>query len=166
MIRDHRAQSAVWGLLALLVLIALAAGLVDLYRLYAARNWGYALAQEAALMGASIGRDFSAVTAGEPVGLDEGIASGQAQQIVQAAMADRGLTDYQLDVRVLPDPAGGSIPGFPPRPVRLGPSLGEWHSDEPAVGVYLSFPVKWLLLGQIGVVEKSVSVFAAAGVGQ
>ena len=63
MIRDRRAQSAVWGFLAMMVFIAVASGLVDIYRLYAARNWAYAVAQEAAMAGASQGRDWSAISA-------------------------------------------------------------------------------------------------------
>jgi hypothetical protein len=37
-IGDRRAQSVVWGFLSMMVFIALAAGLVDIYRLFAARN--------------------------------------------------------------------------------------------------------------------------------
>lgn len=57
MIQDRKAQSVVWGFLAMLVFVAVAAGLVDIYRLYAARNWAYGVAQEAAMAGASRGRD-------------------------------------------------------------------------------------------------------------
>ena len=48
MIIERKAQSAVWGLLSILVLVVIAGGLVDIYRLYAARNWAYSVAQEAA----------------------------------------------------------------------------------------------------------------------
>ncbi len=61
MIIERKAQSAVWGLLSILVLVVIAGGLVDIYRLYAARNWAYSVAQEAALAGASRGRDWDAV---------------------------------------------------------------------------------------------------------
>jgi len=60
-IGDRRAQSVVWGFLSMLVFIALAAGLVDIYRLFAARNWAYTVAQEAAMAGASRGRDWSSL---------------------------------------------------------------------------------------------------------
>ena len=56
MISERKGQTALWGFLAMLVLIAIASGLVDIYRLYAARNWAYSAAQEAALTGASRGR--------------------------------------------------------------------------------------------------------------
>ena len=52
MIFERKAQSAVWGLLTILILVVIAGGLVDIYRLYAARNWAYSVAQEAALAGA------------------------------------------------------------------------------------------------------------------
>ena len=58
MVTERKAQSAVWGLLSILVLVVIAGGLVDIYRLYAARNWAYSVAQEAALAGASRGRDW------------------------------------------------------------------------------------------------------------
>lgn len=166
MIQDRKGQTAAWGFLAMLVFIAISAGLVDVYRLYAARNWGYRVVQEAALIGASKGRDWAAITSSGHIRLLESTARNEAVQRVQAEMAARGIATYQLDVRVLSETTGGTLPGFPPRPVRLGQRLGAWSSNEPAVGVYLSFPVEWLLLDRIGVVEKNVSVFAAAGVAQ
>ena len=48
MIQDRKGQSAVWGFLTMMAFIAIASGLVDIYRLYTARNWAYAVAQEAA----------------------------------------------------------------------------------------------------------------------
>jgi hypothetical protein len=163
---DRKAQSAVWGLLSTLVLIAIASGLVDMYRLYAARNWAYAVAQEAAMAGASRGRDWSAVTAGGQIQLNATIAKAEAEQIIAAEMSARGIAGYQMDVRVLPDPSGGGIAGYPPRPVRLGTGLGDWNSNEPAVGVYLEVPVNWLLLDRLNISLKTVRVFAAAGVAQ
>lgn len=166
MILERRAQTAVWGLLAFMVFIAIGSGLVDIYRLYAARNWGYSVAQEAALVSTSKGRDWDAITSGGQIRLVESVARDEAVRLVQAEMMERGIKNFTLDVRVLPDTNGGSISGYPPRPVRLGQSLGAWNSDEPAVGIYLSFPVEYVLLDRIGVVEKSVFVFASAGVGQ
>jgi len=66
----------------------------------------------------------------------------------------------------LPDADGGSVSGYPPEKVRLGEGLGNWNSNEPAVGVYLEVPVNWLLLDQLNIQEKIVHVFAAAGVAQ
>lgn len=164
MIQDRKGQAAAWGFLAMLVFIAISAGLVDLYRLYEARNWGYRMAQEAALTGASKGRDWAAILSTGQIRLQENAARDEAVRLAQAELAARGISTFLLDVRVLPEMTGGTISAYPPRPVRLGHGLGNWTSNEPAVGVYLSFPVDWLLLDRIGVVNKNVSVFAAAGV--
>lgn len=166
MISERKAQSAVIGLLFILVLIMIASGLVDIYRLYAARNWAYQVAQEAALAGASRGRDWSSVIATGKIRLDGETAVQEAQAIVQNEMNSRQIVGYNVDIRALPEPNGGTIPGYPPQPVRLGNGRGEWSSDEPAVGVYLTMPVNWLLLDHLGIVGKSVAVFAAAGVAQ
>jgi hypothetical protein len=166
MVTDRKAQSAVWGLLSILVLVILAGGLVDIYRLYAARNWAYSVAQEAALAGASRGREWNGIFTDGTVRLDEDVASEAAQQIVQSAMQIRGITGYQVLIYVLPEPTGGTIAGFPPRPVRLGEGLRDWSSDEPAVGVYLEVPVQWTILSSFGIDQKEVRVFAAAGVAQ
>lgn len=166
MISDRKAQSAVIGLIFVLVLITIASGLVDIYRLYAARNWAYQVAQEAALAGASRGRDWNSITAGDEMRLNADIAISEAQEIVQVEMDSRQIVGYSMDIRVLPEPNGGTISGFPPRSVRLGTSRGDWNSDEPAVGIYLTMPVSWLMLDRLGIVGKSVSVFAAAGVAQ
>lgn len=163
---DTRAQTAAWGLLIILTLIVIASGLVDVYSLYAARNWAYSVAQEAALTGASKGRDWSSLTSGSGIKLNSSTAKTEAQNLVIAAMNRRGIPTYSLDVRILPDPTGGSIAGYPPSPVRLGSSLGNWSSSEPAVGVYLEVPVRWMLLDLFAVQTKTVKVFASAGVSQ
>lgn len=166
MIRDRRGQSIVWGFLAMLVFIAVAAGLVDIYRLYAARNWAYTMAQEAAMTGASRGRDWSSLAIDGNIQLDPVLAKDEAQNLITAEMSARGISTYVLDVRVLPDAAGGSVTDYPPRPVRLGPGMGNWTSNEPAVGVYLEVPVSWLMLDMLNTQQKVVRVFAAAGVAQ
>ena len=166
MIFEKKAQSAVIGLLFILVLLTLASGLVDIYRLYAARNWAYQVAQEAALAGVSRGRDWNSISASGEIRLNAETAISEAQYIVQAEMNSRQIVGYSMEVRALPEPNGGTISGFPPRPTRLGIGLGDWSSDEPAVGVYLTMPVSWLLLDRLRIVGKSVSVFAAAGVAQ
>ena len=164
MITQRKAQAVVWGLLATLLFVAIAGALVDIYRLFAARNWAYSVAQEAALAGVSKGRDWSSILTYNEVRLAQSIARTAAENLVAAEMSSRSIRGYSVDVRVLPDPTGGSVPGFPPRPVRLGSGLGNWSSDEPSVGVYLIVPVEWILLDRIGIMEKTVSAFAAAGV--
>ena len=166
MMQDRKGQSAVWGFLTMMTFIAIASGLVDIYRLYTARNWAYAVAQEAAMAGASRGRDWSTFAGGGGIQLNSTTAKDEAERLVAAEMAARGISGYVMDVRVLPDTAGGSISGYPPRPVRLGSGLGSWSSSEPAVGVYLEVPVNWLMLDRINVVTKTVRVFTAAGVAQ
>jgi len=141
-------------------------GLVDIYRLYAARNWAYSVAQEAALAGASRGRDWSAVLNTGFIELDQAVASREAEIVINSAMQARGITGYVASIRVLPDPFGGTVSGFPPRPVRLGEALSDWSSNEPAVGVYLEVPVQWTILNSFGIDLKAVRVFAAAGVAQ
>jgi hypothetical protein len=166
MINEKKAQSAVWGLLSILVLVVLAGGLVDIYRLVAARNWAYSVAQEAALAGASRGRDWNTVLNTGSIQLDEAVATSSAMAVITSAMQARGISRNAVSIRVLPDPYGGTIPGFPPRPVRLGDSLGEWSSPEPAVGVYLEVPLQWTILDMFGIDLKAVRVFASAGVAQ
>ena len=166
MIRDRKAQSVVWGFLAMMVFIAVASGLVDVYRLYAARNWVYSVAQEAAMAGASRGRDWSSITGGGDIRLNAPTAQDEAQRLIAAEMSARGISQYVIDVRVLPDSTGGSIAGFPPRPVRLGSGMGNWSSNEPAVGVYLEVPVSWVMLDMLNSQAKTVRVFASAGVAQ
>ncbi|GAP13215.1 hypothetical protein LARV_00966 [Longilinea arvoryzae] len=164
MIRDRRAQSAVWGFLGMMVFIAIASGLVDIYRLYAARNWAYTVAQEAAMAGASRGRDWSSMLVDGNIRLDPDMSRSQALAVIDSAMSSRGVVLFVNDVRVLPDPGGGVITGYPPQPVRLASGAGNWHSSEPAVGVYLEVPVNWLMLNMLNLNEKTVRVFAAAGV--
>ena len=165
-VRDSTAQSAVWGLLAILILVLVASGLVDIYRLFTVRNWAYTVAQEAAMTGASRGRDWSAVTTSAEIRLDADTAQDDADQIVLAEMNARGISGFTADIRVFPNPGGGEMPDYPPNPVRLGLGRGAWSSNQPAVGVYLSLPVDWLILDHLGVISKTVNVFASAGVAQ
>ena len=98
------------------------------------------------------------------VRLDPDISNAQAQAVIDSAMSSQGVAAYVKDVRILPDPGGGSIAGYPPRPVRMASGAGNWNSSEPAVGVYLEVPVNWLMLDMLNLNEKTVRVFAAAGV--
>jgi hypothetical protein len=164
--QDAKGQAAVWGVLALLLLFLLTAGLVDVYRLVATRTWAYTVAQEAALTGVSKGRSWDMYMITSLVELDETTATENAQQIIQDSMQFRGVEDYHYEIQVLPSAVGGSVPGFPPVPVRLGESLGDWSSEEASVGVYLAVPVDWVLLDLFGIPAKGVQVFAAAGVAQ
>ena len=64
---QERGQIVIAGALLLLILILVAGGLVDVYRLQAIRDWAYRAAEASALNGAAQGRDFSTVyTVGQP----------------------------------------------------------------------------------------------------
>jgi hypothetical protein len=170
MIHDRSAQSAVWGLLLFLVLVLAAGVVVDVYELFAVRNWAYSVAQEAALRGVSRGRDWGTGTipnrgSSPQLTLVAATAHDEALALASVEMSARGIVGYQVDVRVLPNPAGGTISGYPPRTVRLG-GTGDWSSPEPAVGVYLEVPVQLQLLDFLGLGVQSVHVFAAAGIHQ
>ncbi len=166
MVRDRAAQSAVWGLIAILFLVLVASGLVDIYRLYSVRNWAYSVAQEAAMTGASRGRDWSAVKTSAEIRLNADTAQNEANQIVRVELSARGISGYSADIRVLPNPGGGEMPDYPPNPVRLGLGRGSWSSNQPSIGVYLSLPVNWLILDHLGIIPKTVNVFASAGVAE
>jgi len=152
------------------IFIGFAAVMIDVYVLMDARDWGYRSAQQAAMAGVSQGREWGGLTTGSgcvgSISLNETTADESAVDFLEREMGLRGLTDYTYDVRVLPDPSGGSVADFPPRTVRLGDSRGAWSSAEPAVGVYLSFPTTLFLLPFFGMDVSQINVFAAAGVNQ
>ena len=170
--RCERGQVAVQAVLLILLFFLLATALVDVYSMLEARNWGYQVAQQAALAGVSQGRDWNSLatppcTGGPaPIGLVSSTARSGSINILQQEMTLRGISSYSYDVRVLPDYDGGTVSGYPPIPVRLGASRGRWSSAEPAVGVYLSFPVSTFLMSFVGRQTVQINVFASAGVHQ
>ena len=170
---SERGQVTILSLLFLLTFVLLAAALVDIYTIFEARDWGYQVAQQASLAGVSVGRDWSSVTipggscvGPGPVTLKTTTAQNTAVDYLNREMALRGLSTYTYDVRVLPDYEGGSMSGYPPASVRLGRGLGNWSTDEPAVAVYLSFPVSTFLLSLVGRPTVQLHTFASAAVGQ
>ena len=172
--RLERGQVMILAVLFLMIFVFLAAALVDIYAIYEARGWGYQVAQQAALAGASVGRDWSGstrppgggCTGPGPVELDTSAAQNAAVAMMNSEMAQRGLALTAFDIRVLPDYEGGTVAGYPPVPLRLGAGLGNWSSDEPAVGVYLSFPVSTFFMSLVGRSTVPIRVFASASVGQ
>ena len=163
-------QIVVLASILIIIFIGLAAAMIDVYVLLDARNWGYRASQQAALAGVSQGREWGGLTTGTgcvgSLSLNETTAYDAAVDFVQREMDLRGLTTYTYDVRVLPDPSGGSVADFPLRTVRLGSGMGTWTSTEPAVGVYLSFPVTLFLIPVFGLDVSQIYVFAAGGVNQ
>jgi hypothetical protein len=185
----HRGQILVLALIIIFLLFLTATALIDVYNLLEARNWGYRVAQQAALAGASNGRDWTSFqptpdpSADTPTPWAEGdcVPPGKIQLIVgdsldaardmlTAEMTARGFYypgDYSYRIEVIPDPDGGTGPaGFPPGSIRLGPGLSQWTTDAPAVGVYLSFDVHTFLMSIVGRGTVTIHVFAAAEVAQ
>jgi len=163
MIRDRRGQALALGIFLLLVLFMMGSVALDLYYLFETRNWAYGVAQNAALIGASRGRDFENVLTNGAIRIDESVATDTAESIVQAEMEERDFVPsaFALNVRVLPDAAGGMIAGYPPRDVRFGDARGDWSTTEAAVGVYMEVPVEMFILSIFGLDIKHVYVFAA-----
>jgi hypothetical protein len=171
--QDHQCgQVAVAFVVLLILFFLLAAGLVDTYALLEARNWGYQAAEQAALAGVSQGRDWDGLTSPPctggpaPIELVASTAQSAATTVLRQELSLRGIPAYTADIRVLPGYGGGMITGYPPIPVRLGSSRGSWSSPEPAVGVYLSFPVSTFMMSFVGRPTAQINVFAAAGVEQ
>jgi len=163
-------QIAVLIVILAMLFIGLAGALIDVYVLLEARNWAYQAAQQAALVGVSKGREWSGITSDrgclERMTLNEGISRSEAESLLQQEMNLRGITNYDYEVRVLPDAAGGSVSGFPPQTVRLGEGRGGWSMAEPSVGVYLFFPVQTFLMPFFGRPQVQIDVFAAGSIHQ
>ncbi|MBU0494234.1 MAG: hypothetical protein KKB13_20490 [Chloroflexi bacterium] len=156
--------SAILGFLIMLALIVLVAVLVDLYALLQAKSWAYQVCTAAALQGAAYGRDYGPLYASGHLALDPVAAEQSARAAAQAALDRRGFAGYTVEVRVLPDPGGGTIAGFPPvAPAAPGGST-IWTTSEPAVGVYVALPVPVFFVSILnGSSELTVHAFAAAG---
>lgn len=162
-VREH-GQIAAIAALGLLIFTILAAGLVDVYRLQAARNWAYRVAEAAALNGAAQGRDFSTIyTAGQARLVVDRALDG-ARQVLDDSIARYGLIDvtYQLAAS---EWGREEFPGFPPVPRADLWGSAYWQTDEPAVGVYIEVRVPTFLLGVLGNDSVQIHAFAASGVG-
>ncbi len=88
-------------------------------------------------------------------------ARAEAEAFLLDALSRRGIVDYEYDIRVVPGPTGGTVPGFPPV-LRAAQDGREMHVDGPGVGVYLEFSVPTVWLGLISRGEYRIHVFAAA----
>ena len=169
-VKDEHGQIASLVAVLSMLFIGVAVALIDVYVLLEARNWGYQAAQQAALVGISKGRKWSGITTNrgclEPMTLNAGTARTEAESLLLQEMNLRGITNYDHEVRVLPDAAGGSISGFPPETVRLGEGRGGWSRSDPSVGVYLSFPVGTFLMPFFGRPQVQIDVFAASSIHQ
>ena len=168
MITDRHAQAWAGGVMFVVILVLVAAVLVDVYHCHEVRNFAYGLAADAAMMAANQGRDFESYFRPGTRGvlrLDEQCARAIAQSVVEEGMAGRGITNYQVIIHVITNPDGGQIPGFPPVARASLTGESDWSTDGPAVGVYLAIPVQTNLLGLVnGGQPVTVHAFHAAEV--
>jgi hypothetical protein len=183
----RRGQVLVLAIVIVFLFFLVAVALIDVYHLLEARNWGYRVAQQAALAGASgsggnwvvfqptVDPMAPTATPGEPgcidpvrIELDPDQAHASAESMLVNEMSARGFVsgDYTYDIRVLWQNDGGTEFGFPPYPVRLGGAAGDWSTANPAVGVYLSFDVHTFMMSVVGRSTVTVRVFAAAEASQ
>jgi len=164
--RDDRGSAAIAGLLFTLILMVLAAAIVDVYRIQDTRTFAYSAANDAALRGASFGRDWNQFTATGQMTLDPYVAASAAQNALEQVMAARGITTFRYQIGVIPNPGGGTF--NLPAPCVPRASLWNtttWTETQPAVGVCVQIPVQTILFGLVnGNQPITVNAFAAAGV--
>jgi hypothetical protein len=182
----HRGQVLILAVIIILLFIFTATALIDVYHLEEARNWGYQVAQDAAMAGASYSTtrwefiqptidplmDTPTPRADDcmnsvPIELNGAEALSAATDMLTHEMSLRGFSypgGYDYDIRVLPDVGGGTILNYPTVPVRLGAGGGNWSATHPAVGVYISFRVHTFMMSIVGRSTVEVHVFAAAEV--
>jgi hypothetical protein len=186
--KPHRGQVLILAVVIILLFIFVATALIDVYHLEEARNWGYRVAQDAALAGVSgsagswnVFQPTIDPAADTPtprptpcidpvqVELNEGAATQAATDMLEREMSARGFSypaDYDYDIRVIPHVGGDTIPNYPTVPVRLGASRGDWSASNPAVGVYISFRVHTFMMSIVGRSTVMIHVFAAAEVSE
>ncbi len=165
MLRNNRGQDLAVGFLAVMIFVLTAAGLADLTRLVVTRNFADRVAYEAALIGVSRGRDWNYAVSNGVLRLTSATAQTEAQSAVASMMSQAKISTYSVDVRVLPDPTGGTITGFPPVASAAAFDSANWTSSRPAVGVYVVIPMTTYLFGMVnGGAAVDVHAFGAAEV--
>jgi len=180
----RRGQVLILAVIFIFMFFLVATVLIDVYHIEEARNWGYRVAQQAAIAGTlgtgtawTIYQPTVDPAVGPPTPYPSGCldpvrielnpteAYNAALAMLQTEMATRGFAypgGYDYQIEVLPDFDGGTKIGFPPNPVRLGSGRGDWSTSNPAVGVYISFYVHTFLMSVVGRPTVTVHVFAAA----
>jgi len=165
---NERGSASVAGLLFTLILMVLAAAIVDVYRLQDTRTFAYSVANDAALRGASFGRDWDQFGATGEMSLDPFAATDATQIALEQLMQTRGISDYSYQIGVIPNSGGGTF--RLPAPCVAHASFWDtttWTETQPAVGVCIQVRVATFLLGLVsGNKPVTVNVFAAAGVVQ
>lgn len=168
MLRDERGSATVAGLFFTLILMVIAAAIVDVYRIQDVRTFAYSAANDAALRGASFGRDWDQFTATGEMTLDPYTATDAAQGALEQVMQTRALSSFQYQIGVIPNPGGGTF--NLPAPCTSRASLWStttWTETRPAVGVCVRVQVPTILFGLVnGNQPVTVNAFAAAGVVQ
>jgi hypothetical protein len=169
LIRDERGSATLGGILFALILVVLAAAIVDVYRLEDLRTFAYGAANDAALVGVNLGRDWASFTDDGTLALDSTLAFDTARDSLVNRLAQRGLTNYIYQIEVLPAWSGNApVFNFPPvaRASLFCPAEPcTWTEKHPAVGVYVAVTAPTLLFGLInGNQPVVVHVFAAAEV--
>ena len=164
-VKRESGQTTAAAMLAVLVLVVLAAGVVELARLYSLRLWAYRAAEAAAVTGAALGRDYAAYVSSGDVRLDEAAAFAAAEETLRQELDAKGvsaLASYDIRVHAVNKP--GLYPGFPPV-AHAGMLPGDWAPTAPAVGVYLELRITPVMYGWInGNAPIPLRVFAAASV--
>jgi hypothetical protein len=188
--KAHRGQILILAVVIIFFFFLVAVALIDVYKVQEARVWGYRVAQQAALYGASgtLGENsnwklYETPTLGpmedtptprtddciNPVQIElkKTEARDAAQYMLDLEMQGRGFDpgDYYSEIQVLPDHDGGTIYSWPPAGARLGNSP-DWSAENPAVGVYLTFNVATFISSVVGWDSVPVHVFAAAEASQ
>ena len=166
---DARGSAAAAGLFATVILMLLAAALVDVYRIQDIRTFAYGAANDAALAGVSLGRDWNAYTATGELPLDSSAAQTTARDTLVAQMARRGLTAYTYQIEALPNAEGNAPRMNFPRVARAtwfcSAEPCAWTEAHPAVGVYVEVTVPTILFNLVnGNQPIVVHAFAAAEV--
>ena len=163
MMRDRRGYATVWGVALTMLFILLVGAVYDVYTAYHYRTWGYEVVSEAARRGVIEGGEWppTGFYASGHLTLVPWKARAEAEAFLLDALSRRGIVDYEYDIRVVPGPTGGTVPGFPPV-LRAAQDGREMHVDGPGVGVYLEFSVPTVWLGLISRGEYRIHVFAAA----
>lgn len=166
-LRSEQGNASIAGILFALILLALAAAIVDIYRIQDIRTFAYGAANDAALVGVSHGRDWNAFTATGQMSLNPIVAHASARNVLGDLMARRGLHTYTYQIEVLTNPNDVAL-DFPPVPraslfCPSGPCA--WTENRPAVGVYVAATIPTILFGIInGNRPIVVHVFVAAKV--
>ncbi len=164
--KSERGSASIAGLFFTLILMAVTAAIVDVYRFQDTRTFAYSAANDAALRGASLGRDWDRFTETGELYLDPEAAHDAATSALQQIMLARGITSFQYVIGVMPNPGGGTF--TLPAPCLPRASFWNttvWTESQPAVGVCTVVNVPTILFGLVnGNQPLPVHAFAAAGV--